>query len=166
VSAYTEYFLNSPSSVVQLELLEISHPNFTQTYRVVRNATQGITATIDGAPAFFQYVPMKINLSSQEDDMDYGLDITFGDLGEILPKELDAVMATSVGMTLPPLVRFWVFRSDALTVPLYGPLVMQVDSFTFTKTGATFQARAARLNNTKTGELYLLTRFPTLRGFL
>jgi hypothetical protein len=43
---------------------------------------------------------------------------------------------------------------------------MQVDSFTFTKTGATFQARAARLNNTKTGELYLLTRFPTLRGFL
>jgi hypothetical protein len=36
---YYEYFLNSKSNVVYYDLIEISHPNFSQTYRKVRNNT-------------------------------------------------------------------------------------------------------------------------------
>ena len=61
MSAYSEFFLNSKSSVVQLELVEISHPNFTKVYRVVRNAVQGVTVKLEtGANATFEYYPLRI----------------------------------------------------------------------------------------------------------
>jgi len=37
-----EYFLNAPAKLVQLELLELSHSAFSKTYRIVRNAPEGV----------------------------------------------------------------------------------------------------------------------------
>lgn len=45
-----EFFLASPPRVVLLDCLEISHPNFSQTYRIVRNAPSGVTVTHSGEP--------------------------------------------------------------------------------------------------------------------
>lgn len=42
---YSEFFLASPPSVVKLDCLEIAHTNFSQAYRIVRNAPDGVTVT-------------------------------------------------------------------------------------------------------------------------
>lgn len=164
---YSEYFLNSRSSVVQLELIEISHPGFTQTYRVVRNAVKGVTVTLEtGGTAFFEYYPMKIVPQSARSDLDHSISLTFGDLGEVLPKEMDAVMSYPKGLDIKPTVKYRVYRSDDLSSPIYGPLVLEVEAFNFNRQGATFDAKAASINLTSTGEIYSLTRFPALKGFL
>lgn len=165
MSAYTEYFLNSRSNVVQLELLEITHPNFSKAYRIVRNAIDGVVATIDGTPTQFDYYPLQIRSSGARDDLDSGFTVNLGDLGEVIPQELDAVAAAG-GFAVKPMVRYWAFRSDILTAPLVGPLILEVGAFTFTQDGASFPARAPALNVGKTGEFYRLERFPMLRGLL
>lgn len=166
MSAYTEFFLNSKSSVVQLELIEISHSKFTKTYRVVRNAMQGVTVTLEtGATATFQYYPLRIENNGSRDDLDQSFTITLGDLGEVLPTELDSV-ASRDGFGEKPRVVYRTYRSDDLTRPLFGPVILEVESFAFNREGSTFTAKAPSLNINKTGELYLLERFPMLRGFL
>lgn len=166
MSEYSEYFLNSKSSVAQLELLEISHPNFTQTYRVVRNAVQGVTVTLEtSAVEEFTYYPLTIENAGARDDLDQSITINLGDLGEVLPLELDEVSSNN-GFGTKPSVVYRTYRSDDLTQPLFGPVYLEVESFAFNREGSTFQAKAPSLNVNKTGELYKLDRFPMLRGFL
>ena len=166
MSDYTEFFLSSKSSVVQLETLEISHPDFTQTYRVVRNAVSGVNVTLEtAATASFSYYPLRITGVGLRENLDFGLKIDLGDLGEVLPTELDEV-AGADGYGDKPTVIYRTYRSDDLTAPLFGPILLEVKSFSFNRQGSTFEARAPSLNVNKTGELYTLDRFPMLRGFL
>jgi hypothetical protein len=163
---YAEYFLNSSSTIVQLELLEVSHPDFTQTYRVVRNALAGVTVTIEtGASYFFTYYPLRITAKTSRDTLDYVIGIELGDLGEIIPTEIDSVRLGD-GFGTKPTVIYRTYRSDILTEPLHGPIELEVTSFSFRREGATFEAKAPSLAVSKTGEIYDLYRFPMLRGFL
>jgi hypothetical protein len=167
VSDYSEFFLNSRADIVQLELLEVSHPDFTQPYRIVRNAADGVTVSIPGRAGTydFGYYPAKVTSIGARDDLDTGVRVELGDLGEIVPSELDAVDAAG-GMFIKPTVLYWVYRSDDLTAPIYGPLALEIRAFNFDHTGAAFEAVGPQLNQNRTGELYRLERFPMLRGFL
>lgn len=165
MSEYSEYFLASKSSVVMLETVELSHPNWSQVYRIVRNAVDGITATTEAGAQAFTYYPLRIDYGGDRDDLDQVFTISLGDLGEILPAELDAVQAAG-GFATPPTMIYRAWRSDDLATMIYGPVSLRVESFTFDRAGATFICRAQGLNSNRTGELYTLDRFPMLRGFL
>lgn len=166
MSDYTEFFLNCPSRIVQLECLEISHGSFTQTYYAVRNATQGVTVTHEDASVHaYTYYPLRLSLSGPRDDLDHVLRVELGDLGELVPTEIDAVENADTFDELP-IVKYRTYRSDDLTAPLYGPLVLELKSFVFTRQGAVFEAKAPSLNVNRTGEIYSLPRFPMLRGLL
>ena len=161
-----EYFLNSDRDVVRLELVEISHPAFTQVYRRVRNARDGVTVTLeDGSQAAFDYYPMAITELSDQANLDTGVRIDFGDLGEVLPRELDAAYAADL-MNIKPRVVYRAYRSDDLSAPMIGPLHLEAPTFSFKAEGASFEAAAPYVNNNKTGETYNLARFPMLRGFM
>ena len=164
---YISFYLTSRSSVVQLELIEITHPNFTRDYRIVRNHRSGLTVTLpgEGAPSVFDYFPLRIAKGATRDDLSQHLRIDIGDLGEEWPEQLDAVAAAD-GFDVTPKVRYWAYRSDDLSEPLVGPLEYEVKAFTFTETGASFTAEAPDLNQSMTGESYSLDRFPMLRGYL
>lgn len=163
---YAEFFLKSKSSVVQLETLEIYHPNFTKTYRIVRNSVEGVSVILEnGASADFSYYPLQIENAGIRDDLDQAIKINLGDLGEVLPKELDEVSSNN-GFGIKPTVIYRTYRSDDLTRPLFGPVALEVSSFAFNREGSTFEAKAPSLNISKTGEIYKLDRFPMLRGFL
>lgn len=163
---YAAFFLNSTSDIVELDLLEISHPSFTQTYYIVRNDTEGVTVTLeDTTEQEFTYYPLRITPTSASDDLDQVLRIDLGDLGEIIPTELDAVAADE-GFGTKPTVKYRTYRSDDLSGPMYGPITLEVVTLNFTKEGCSFEAKAPQLNTNKTGELYNLTRFPMLKGFL
>lgn len=163
---YTEFFLKSKSSIVQLETLEISHPDFTKVYRIVRNAVKGVTVTLETLQSVsFDYYPLQIENAGIRDDLDQAIKINLGDLGDVLPKELDEVSSNN-GFGIKPTVVYRTYRSDDLSRPLFGPVTLEVSSFAFNREGSTFEAKAPSLNITKTGELYKLDRFPMLRGFL
>lgn len=164
---YIDYFLNSRSSVVQLELLEVNHPSFSQPYRIVRNAADGVT--VDLSPAEegveFTYYPARVSSVGAKGDLDAAIRVELGDLGEIIPLEVDRVR-DQARFHVKPSVRFWAFRSDDLSGPIFGPLALEVREFTFNHEGARFEAIAPSLNSIRTGERYNLDRFPMLRGFL
>lgn len=163
---YTEFFLKSKSSVIQYELLEISHPDFTQTYFIVRNNTQGLTVTLEGgSEQAFEYYPMQVTPAGARDDLDFAVQVNFGDLGELLPTELDAV-ASAGGYGVKPTVKYRLYSSDDLTAPMLGPHTLQVTAFSFTRDGASFIAKAPSLNVNRAGEVYRLARFPMLKGLL
>lgn len=166
MSQYSEFFLRSKSSVVQLETLEIYHPNFTKVHRVVRNHTKGVTVTYeDGGKYAHTYYPLEIVSVGNRGDLDQGFQINLGDLGEVLPEELDAVTSAD-GFSIKPIVRYRTYRSDDLNNILLGPLRLEIGAFAFNRKGSSFEAKAPKLNINKTGELYKIDRFPSLRGFL
>ncbi len=163
---YKAFFFNSASAVTQLELLEFSHPNFSKTFYVVRNATEGVTVTLeDSTVQTFDYYPLRISPAGSKEDLDFGLQIDFGDLGEVLPAELDAV-ADANGWEEKPVIKYRLYRSDDLSAPMLGPYTLEVTSFSFTRDGASFEAKAPSLNINRTGELYKVDRFPMLKGLL
>lgn len=166
MSNFTEYFLNAPASVIQYECLELSHPNFTQTYNIVRNAADGLTVTHeDGNVVAYQYYPARIRSKGARDDLDVIYDIDLGDLGEVFPNELDSITLAG-GFNIRPIVRFRTYRSDNLATPLFGPITLEIKRLSHNEDGMSFEAKAPELNINKTGEVYSLDRFPSLRGFL
>ncbi len=166
MSALTDFFLGSTRAAVQLETLEISHPNFSKRFLLVRNARKGITAKIEGGiSTAFQYAPLRINSNGARNDLDRGIQVSFGDLGEVLPKEIDRVEQEDA-FDINPLCIYRAYNSDDLDNILIGPHTFEIKALSQNQTGATFEAKAPGLNITKTGELYKLDRFPMLRGFL
>lgn len=158
------FYLNAPSKVVELETMEISHPSFSQVYRVVRNAVSGLTVTLETSAAVpFTYYPVKITREQVTTTLDTPLQISFGDLGMILPQEIDRVRAADTFM-IKPTVIYRTYRSDDLTQPLTGPLIYQLQTVAHKKEGATLNVQAPMLNLSKTGEVYALNRFTALRS--
>ncbi len=135
-------------------------------FKIVRNAVDGVTVTLeDLSVQTFDYYPLRIVATETREDLDFSLQVELGDLGEILPKEIDAISSAS-GFSTKPIVKYRVYRSDDLTAPLVGPYLMEVDAFNFNREGSNFTAKAPSLNITGTGELYKIDRFTMLRGFL
>lgn len=159
MSDVTEYFLNRSVSVGRYETLEISHSAFSKTYYVVRNARNGIVA--EGIQ--YEYYPLEITNLGARPDLDSGFTISFGDLGEILPMEVDRI-AQADAYSEKPKVIYRSYRSDDLTKPLIGPIELEASNFSFKQEGATFDAKAPALNINRTGEIYSFTNFPMLAG--
>jgi hypothetical protein len=150
MSDYTEFYLNSKSSIAQLECLEFTHSSFSQTYRLVRNAVHGVIVTHEDASSHaYSYMPMRLELSGPRDDLDHVLKITMGDLGEVVPFELDRVRADDT-LSEMPMVVYRTYRSDNLTAPLFGPILLEVRRFNMDRTGCTFEAKAPSLNVSRT----------------
>jgi hypothetical protein len=164
MSTYSSFFFASRHTVAELDLVEFSHPSFSKVYRLVRNLVQGVTVTLeDGSQGEFEYYPMKIQQTETATNLDQTMQITFGDLGKIMPMELDLARAANTMKTYP-LMTFRVYRSDDLSAPIEGPLLYEINNVPRTKTGASLNVSARRLNQNSTGELYDPNRFPGLRA--
>lgn len=166
MSQLSQFFLGSSLSLYQYDLLEISHPNFTQTYYIVRNAMRGLVVTHEGGVGPFTYVyyPMRLTPAGNGNDLGQSINIVLGDLGDIIQKEVEAVTVAN-GMNTRPVCKFRTYRSDILSFPLSGPLVLEISAITTADEGNSFEAHAPKLNNSRTGQIYDLDTFPMLRGF-
>lgn len=70
-------------------------------------------------------------------------------------------------MGIKPKVLYREYRSDDLSSPMNGPLILEAKQFSFKSDGATFEAKAPSLNINRTGITYSVSGpFRTLRGFL
>lgn len=166
MSQYSEFFFNSSSSVRQLETLQIFHPSFSKTYWIVRNNVNGLIAKIeDGTTQTFEYYPLSIKPTGSQDDLDQTMQIQLGDLGEVVPAEIDLCFAAGTMLT-KPILTYRVYRSDDLTAPMDGPFIYEITTIAQKRSQAAFTATAPKLNTSRTGEIYSIDRFPMLAGFL
>lgn len=168
VSQYADYFLNTAATIARLQLLEISHSSFSTVFRVVRNMSDGVTVTHESPPGgsfFYQYLPLEVSTLGISNDLDQAIRVSFGDLGQILPIELDQVVFENTTEEKPVVV-YREYRSDDLTAPLFGPASLEIDTITSDENGSSFEAKAIEVNLNRTGELYEISRFPMLRGLL
>lgn len=163
---YATYFLNSDVSVVKLDTIEISHPNFSQTYYVVRNNRAGVTVTLENSQEqAFEWYPFLLKDTTITQTLEYGIEVSFGDLGEIIGKEIQNIRLAD-NMVTPPTVIYRAYASNHLTAPMIGPIVLEMFNPATKKVGTTFVARPPNVNRSGTGEVYTFDRFPMLRGTL
>lgn len=169
MSLETDFFFNSKRSVSRIEAIALSHPSFSRTYYLVRNPNPWMREQVlrheDGTPVTYQFCPLRLRPLASRADLDFGVSVDLGDLGEIVPAEVDNVLA-SVNSRVRPTVVYRAWRSDRLDVPMNGPITLQVAQITRAPEGSTFDAVAPFLNLTKTGEIYSIERFPMLAAML
>ena len=126
----TEFFFNSARSVSRIEGLEISHPSFSRTYYLVRNPNPWMSKQAlghgAGAVVEYEYCPLRIRPMASRGDLDFGVSVDLGDLGEILPAELDRIVEAST-TNIRPVVIYRAWRSDRLNEPMTGPIRLQAD---------------------------------------
>lgn len=163
MSAITDFLFNSSKRIAKLELLEISHPSFSKPYRIVRNKVGGCNATVEGVSHHFDFYPLQIKHSGSQADLNFTITVTLGDLGTLIPSEIARCRAAGT-MSTKPTVRYWAFRSDIMASPLIGPISVEITDLARTREGCQFEARPPSTNTNRTGELYLIPRFPGLRG--
>jgi len=166
---YIEFFLNCSAAVVELELLEISHPAFTggnygsgTIYKIVKNASDGVVYSGDA----YLYYPFVLSKGSRSQDLDYSLDISFGDLGEITTTEIKNIIGSVAYSQMPISVSYMIFRSDDLTAPIFGPIDLKAKNFNWNGDGFTLECRSRISNKNKTGTYYDLMSYPSLKTFL
>ena len=160
-----DFYMKSQSSVTELETLEISHPDFSEVFRVTFNDALGFEALDEnGNEVFYQYVPMNFKGSTLSTNLDYALEITFGDLGTLIQKQLDRVEEND-SWHINPTVIYRSYRSDRLDYPMRGPIFLEIGDYTYNKGGFAFKAQAPDLKQPGTGMLFSLENFPTLLAY-
>lgn len=181
MSLLSEFYLGSAPNVGQLDLLEITHPNFSTTYRIVRNFQRHVLTTTDpetgnklrgvivthegpAGPFEYQYVPFQLKPVGNGSDLTQSLAVTLGDLGRIITKEIEVLSAANK-MHIRPTLNFRTYRTDDFSLPISGPLVLEIKNVTRSEEGCSFTAIAPLLNNSRTGVIYTVEQFPMLRGF-
>ena len=163
-----EFFLKGRKDVVYVETIEVIHPEFTKSLRVVRNVTTGWSAKLNNTDANrvdFIYFPLSIEVGSSKTDLDQSLTITVGDLGEVLPDELNRVLESDK-MDVKPIIKMRCYASNDPDTVLFGPITLQIDSFNYNEQGTSFVATAPNLNKARTGEVYSTTRFPFIKSLI
>ena len=158
-----EWFITAPRGVAELETIEISHADLSQTYYLVRNNANGFTALDEnGVSKTFQYCPMLVKPIDSKADLDQVMQITLADLNETIGSEINNISADNED---DPVLVYRSFRSDNNQM-IEGPITLQITGVNFVKQGANLTAQATSFNVSPTGKLYDPGVFVMLRGFI
>ncbi|MFA2969370.1 DUF1833 domain-containing protein [Acinetobacter pittii] len=162
---YAKFFLNRKVDVYQLECIELSHPSFLNTYRVVRNDDRGVYVKHkEGSGQFYyEYLPLTIHRSGMLGDLDQTLTVSVSGLGDILPDEFERVLEGQYA-DVKPTVNYRLYSSDNLNTPIHYLLGLQLAGVSMNNKAVTFKAESPRLNTSKTGDIFSLDRFSGLKG--
>lgn len=122
MSELSEFFFAAHPAVVQLQTVEIIHPNFSTPLRFVRNAAGGIRVfhEDDAEDTFvYSYLPMEIKTLGANSSLDQSIEITLGDVGTVLPTQLE-LLSVANGFQTKPVIKYREYRSDNYTMTPVG----------------------------------------------
>lgn len=163
----TKLLANRVAGKTELETIEVSHPDFSKTFYLVRNLTTGFTGQLEnGGSASFIYCPMRWERGNSENNLDYDLKITFQDLNTLIAPEVNSIPVDSEVMPVAVIRSYIYQRNGTIGGIADGPYRLTIRDITFTPEGCAFSASAKPLNNSGCGELYTFRRFETLKGFV
>lgn len=157
---YIDFYLNSRSDDVYIETVEFSHSAFSKSFFLVRNVVDGITLKLeDGREQFFEYLPLNIRDKSANGSLDFGTGIDLGDLGELIPQEIDRIDTADMRHIKPTLVRRD-YRYSTLEMIRFERLAIPALNRSYE--GASVEGGAPALNSTVVGLRQTVERIPML----
>ncbi|WGO87973.1 DUF1833 family protein [Acinetobacter pittii] len=164
MSDIKEFHLDSSPSVVLLECIEVKHSLWPNPLRYVTNNANGITVTHeDSTQAVYEYMPLAIQKGKTSDDLDQSINITIGELGQIVPQLIKIIL--DANSEEKPQVIYRSYLSSDLTAPVDVIYGLEVETMNQDYQACTFEAVAQRLNSVGTGRIYTTDMFPSLKGF-
>lgn len=166
-----DFHLDSVSSVVLLETLEISHSLWPAPIRIVTNHPDGISVTLENEqPATFEFIPLMIQRGNTSDDLDQTLNITVGDLGEIVPPLIQKIRDASSDEKPQVIYRSFAFDAASMVLTKQTPIEiirgLSVAKMNQDYQATTFEAATSGKNSVKTGRTYNFKEYPDLRGLI
>ena len=166
-----DFHLDSVSSVVLLETLEISHSLWPAPIRIVTNHPDGVAVTLEnGQPAIFEFIPLMIQRGNTSDDLDQTLNITVGDLGEIVPPLIQKIRDASSDEKPQVIYRSFAFDAASMVLTKQTPIEiirgLSVAKMNQDYQATTFEAATSGKNSVKTGRTYNFKEYPDLRGLI
>lgn len=158
------HLIGNPNDVL-FECIELSHPAIT-THRFVRNHDKGLTVTHEnGVVADYQYAPIKVDRGQSNEKLSQTITVTIGDLGMIIPTEVDKILDSEFELEHPTLT-YRSFLSSNLNEPYETSRGLKVTENTPQKFGAVLKAKTRSLNDRKSFRKFSLDKWRALRGFL
>lgn len=166
-----DFHLDSASSVVLLETIEIKHPLWPLPIRIVTNHADGVTVTLENDEvATFDFAPLLIQKGATSDDLDQNLSITLGDLGEIVPPLIQVIRDAANDVAPEVIYRSFAFDVASMTLVKNKPLDvikgLAINQMNRDHQATTFEAKTSDKNKTKTGRIFNLVDYPDLKGLL
>lgn len=163
--------LDSSPSIASLETLEVSHSLWPKPVRIVTNHADGIDAMLEtGEMANFEFAPLLINKGMTSDDLDQNLNITLGDLGEIVPPLIKQIRASESDEHPQVIYRQYAFDASAMVFAKAKPIdIMKglyVEQMSRDHQATTFDAKTSDKNTVSTGRPYTIVAYPDLKGLL
>lgn len=150
---------------VRLECIEIKHPSFSRDYRFVRNHADGVRVRHeDGVYRDYDYLPLTVKAARAASDLQQSLTIGIGDVGEVMPMEIDR-LRRGTHRTVRPTVNYRVYLSSDVANPMSSVRGLEVTDNQPQKQGAVFVCKARELNKTDTSVIFTPNLFRSLAGF-
>lgn len=160
-----EYWLRGRHDDVRLECIEIKHPSFSRDYRFVRNHADGVRVRHeDKVYRDYEPLPLTIRAGQSADNLQQSFTIGIGDVGQIMPFEIDRLRRGQHSTTRPTL-NYRVYLTSDLTEPMTSVRGLEITDNQPQKRGAVFKCQAKQLNKTSTGIIFTDDLFKSLRGF-
>lgn len=166
-----DFHLDSVSSVVLLETIETSHSLWDEPIRIVTNHPDGVAVTLENdQPAFFEFVPLLAQRGNTSDDLDQTLNITVGDLGEVLPPLVKKIHDAASDEKPQVVYRSFAFDAASMTLTKPTPIEiirgLHVSKMNRDHQATTFEAATSGKNSVKTGRTFNFEGYPDLRGLI
>lgn len=159
-----EYWLRGRHDDVRMECIEIKHPSFSRDYRFVRNHAYGVRIKHeDGVYRDYEPLPMTIKAAKAAADLQQSFTIGIGDVGEVMPLEIDRLRRGS-HQTKRPILNYRVYLTSDLTSPMSSARGLEITNNQPQKQGAVFTCQGRELNKTSTGIIFTVELLPSLRG--
>ncbi len=163
--------LDSSPSIALLETLEVKHSLWPKPVRIVTNHADGIDAMLEtGEVVNFEFAPLLINKGMTSDDLDQKLNITLGDLGEIVPPLIKKIREADSDEYPEVIYRAYAFDTASMTFAKAKPIDMikglYIEQMSRDHQATTFDAKTSDKNTVSTGRIYDLVGFLDLKGLL
>jgi len=156
------FFLTDTSAVRKVDTIELNHPDWTVPFYFQNEWIDEdmIATNEDAVTVTYQYQLFEVDRGNVMADLDQGVSITFADYIDELKNAINSADHMKA-ITL----KHRMFRDDDLSSPLDFIQTLQVLKVNNDSNGVvTFEASAEQLNSVKTGDVYTINKFPSLKG--
>lgn len=159
---FREFLTRAITGVGIVDGVEISHPSLS-TSIYITSMYPGFT---DADGRVFEYVPIAVNRSSQQNNLAQQFKFTIQDINEVVAVYCDQIPLDTEEKPRV-ILRSYLYRDDGVTADVQdGPYDLVAENITFTEQGCTFTATAQQTNYSGTGIIYTGTVFPTLQAYM
>ncbi|CAM3969845.1 hypothetical protein PSAR109036_01805 [Psychrobacter arenosus] len=163
--------LDSRPSIALLETIEAKHSAWGTSLRIATNHADGFEARNElGQFTQYQFAPLIINKGSVSDDLDQSLNITLGDLGEILPPLIKQIRDADSDEMPSVTYRAYAYDVASMSLAKETPIDiiknLPVQTMSRDHQGTTFEAKTESKNAVVVGRTFNPNDYQDLKGLL